>query len=113
VGAITGAGRDKAMKRWLVAVISLMALQAPSAFAACPLPDAPPAVPDGEKAAREEMVAAQAAMKAYNAAVTEYTLCVRKDGGSQIELNRIVNQLEKLAVRFNAELRKFKQKATS
>ncbi|MEO8314271.1 MAG: hypothetical protein ABI645_05695 [Pseudomonadota bacterium] len=100
------------MKAWILAgTISLMALNASAAAAACPPPDSPPTAPDGDTASREEMLAAQGAMKAYNAAVAEFTQCVQKGGGTQIELNRIVNQLEKLAVRFNAELRKFKQKA--
>lgn len=99
------------MKLWLLAgITSLMALQASAAAASCKPPESPPTPPNGETASREEMLAAQGAMKAYNAAVAEYTQCVQKDGGSEIELNRIVNQLEKLAVRFNAELRKFKQR---
>jgi predicted outer membrane protein len=102
------------MKLWVVvAITSLVALQASAAAASCKPPDAPPTAPNGETASREEMLAAQAAMKSYNVAVAEYTQCVQKEGGSEIELNRIVNQLEKLAVRFNAELRKFKQRSGS
>jgi hypothetical protein len=101
------------MKAWVGAGITVFVmLQAPAMASACKVPEeAPPAVPNGDTASREEMVAAQAAMKAYNTAVVQYTQCVQKDGGSATELNRIVNQLEKLAVRFNAELRKYKQKA--
>ena len=101
------------MRSWVLAgIIGILALQT-AAFASgsCKLPDAPPTAPNGDTASREEMVAAQAAMKAYNTAVAAFTQCVQKDGGSEIELNRIVNQLEKLAVRFNAELRKFKQRS--
>lgn len=99
---------------WLLAgMATLVAFQSHAATAACPQPESPPAIPNGDAATREEMLAAQAAMKSYNAAVAAYTQCVQKEGGSEIELNRIVNQLEKLAVRFNAELRKFKQKAGS
>jgi hypothetical protein len=101
------------MKAWVWVAISIfVVLQASAAASACKAPEAtPPGVPNGETASREEMVAAQAAMKAYNAAVVRYTQCVQKDGGTATELNRILNQLEKLAVRFNAELRKYKQKA--
>lgn len=101
------------MRAWVwAAITTIVVLQASAAAAVCKTPaEAPPAVPDGEKASREEMVAAQAALKAYNASVVVYTQCVQKDGGSATELNRIVNQLEKLAVRFNSELRKYKQKA--
>jgi predicted outer membrane protein len=101
------------MRAWVGAAVALFVMMQASAVAAvCKIPEqTPPAVPNGETAGREEMVAAQAAMKVYNAAVVQYAKCVQKDGGSAIELNRIVNQLEKLAVRFNAELRKYKQKA--
>ena len=100
------------MKAWFWGISIVVVLQASAAASVCRTPEAPPpAVPNGETANREEMVAAQAAMKAYNAAVVQYTQCIQKAGGSATELNRIVNQLEKLAVRFNAELRKFKQKA--
>lgn len=92
---------------WLAGVLSLVALQA---AAACPLPSAPPVSPSGATASKEEMLAAQSALKAYNAVVGEYAQCMQKDGGSQIELDRVVKQLETLAVKFNAELRKFKQR---
>jgi hypothetical protein len=99
------------MRSWVLAgIISIMTLQAVAVSATCKQPDAPPTAPNGETASREEMLAAQAALKAYNTAVSQYTQCMQKDGGSEVELNRIVNQLEKLAVRFNAELRKFKQR---
>jgi hypothetical protein len=100
------------MKAWFWGISVIVVLQASAAATVCKTPEEnAPAVPKGETASREEMVAAQAAMKTYNAAVVQYTLCVQKAGGSETELNRIVNQLEKLAVRFNAELRKYKQKA--
>jgi hypothetical protein len=100
------------MKAWVWVAVSIFVVAQASAASACKAPqERPPAVPSGETASREEMVAAQVAMKAYNAAVVAYTQCVQKDGGSATELNRIVNQLEKLAVRFNDELRKYKQKA--
>jgi hypothetical protein len=103
-----------AMRSWFLAgIASVAVLHTSNAFAGCSLPDAPPTAPNGDTAGKEEMLAAQAALKAYNGAVGQYTLCLQKAGGSEIELNRVVNQLEKLAVRFNAELRKFKQRSGS
>jgi hypothetical protein len=101
------------MRSWVLAAIVGMMTQQVSSASSCKPPDAPPTAPNGETAGREEMLAAQAALKAYNTAVAQYTQCVQKNGGSDIEINRIVNQLEKLAVRFNAELRKFKQRSGS
>lgn len=103
-----------AMRAWVFAgIIGVLIVNTATAAAGCKPPDAPPTAPNGDTAEREEMLASQAALKAYNAAVALYTQCLQKDGGSEIELNRIVNQLEKLAVRFNAELRKFKQRSGS
>jgi hypothetical protein len=81
-----------------------------SAWAACKAPPPPPSPPSGAAATRTEMLGAQAAIKDYNAAVVSYTECVRKDGGSETAINEVIEQLEKIAERFNAELRAFKQK---
>jgi putative N-acetylmannosamine-6-phosphate epimerase len=56
------------------------------------------------------MVSAQAAIKDYNMAVATYTECARKSGASDVEVGRVIGQLEKIAQQFNAELRAFKQK---
>jgi hypothetical protein len=91
--------------------VAIAVLSPFSAWAACKEPPAPPSPPSGAAATREEMLAAQSAIKGYNSAVVAYTECVRKDGGSETEINAVIEQLEKLAERFNAELRAFKQKS--
>ena len=97
------------MKRfWLVGIASLTSF---STWAACKAPPPPPSPPSGIAATRAEMLSAQSAIRTYNAAVVAYTECVRKDGGSETEINEVIEQLEKLAERFNAELRAFKQKS--
>ena len=96
------------MKRyWLAGIASLTPF---SAWAACKAPPSPPSPPSGMSATRAEMLSAQSAIREYNTAVVTYTECVRKDGGSESEINEVIEQLEKLAARFNAELRTFKQK---
>ncbi len=96
------------MKAFLL--IGIATLTPFPAWAACKAPPTPPSPPSGVAATREEMLSAQSAIKGYNAAVVGYTDCVRKDGGSETEINLVIEQLEKLAERFNAELRAFKQK---
>jgi hypothetical protein len=96
------------MKAFLL--VSIASLTPFYTWAACKAPPTPPDPPSGAASTREEMLGAQTAIKGYNAAVVAYTECVRKDGGSETEINAVIAQLEKLAERFNAELRAFKQK---
>jgi hypothetical protein len=96
------------MKAFLL--VGIASLTPFSSWAACKAPPTPPDPPSGASSTREEMLSAQSSIKGYNAAVVAYTECVRKDGGSETEINAVIAQLEKLAERFNAELRAFKQK---
>jgi len=88
----------------LAAVITL------PAFADCVAPTPPGSPPSGEKATREEMVAAQAAIKGYDAAVASFSDCIKKSGGRAADAEDAVRSVEKLAAKFNAELKAFKQK---
>jgi 3-keto-L-gulonate-6-phosphate decarboxylase len=101
-----------------------------SVFAAdCTYPKAPAAVPDGKTAAESEMVSAMSAFKQYNSDVTSYLACleaetsekIREAGGStgaviQIKSlqskkhNAAVEELQKLAGRFNEQVRNFKSR---
>ena len=80
------------------------------ARAECVAPPTPPEPPDGMAASREEMLTAQGVIKAYNTAVVAFQECVQKNGGSSAKVDAAVRQLQRLADRFNAELRTFKQK---
>jgi hypothetical protein len=93
-------------------IVGVASLASFSAWASCTAPPAPPSPPSGAVATRAEMLAAQTAIKGYNAAVVSFTECVRKSAnpGEIQRAGDIVEQLEKLAERFNAELRAFKQK---
>lgn len=97
------------MKAFLI--VGIASLTSFSAWG-CKAPPAPPSAPSGAAATRTEMLTAQTAIKEYNAAVATFTECVSKDGSpfEVKEAEEVVQQLEKLAERFNAELRNFKQK---
>ena len=81
------------------------------ASAQCVAPDPPSDPPSGATATRDEMLAAQAAIKKHNAAVTAFSDCVRRSGINELRADEAVRHLEKLAEKFNAELRAFKQRS--
>jgi hypothetical protein len=81
------------------------------AFADCVAPTPPGDPPSGATASREQMVAAQAKIKGYDAAVAEFAACVSRGGGGRpAQAEDAVRAVEKLAAKFNAELRAFKQR---
>ena len=80
------------------------------ALADCVEPAPPGDPPSGATATRQEMLAAQTAIKGYDAAVAAFAECVRKDGGPTSKADDAVRGVEKIAARFNAELRTFKQR---
>ena len=104
--------------------LSLMALLAATpALADCTAPVADIEIPDGSTATRDAMIAAQRAVKEYDKAVKTYGDCLMHEvvskvaeGGDQLKLraeydkmnNVEVDKLQKLADKFNQELRAFK-----
>jgi hypothetical protein len=107
-----------------VLLLSLLALPV-SARADCSAPAAAVQIPDGTTATRDQMVAAQRAVKAYDTAVKTYSDCLQHEldtqlaGGGNKQLleaqydrlnNAEVDKLQKLAGKFNDELRAFKAK---
>jgi hypothetical protein len=110
--------------RAMKTAIVLAAFAATSALANCPAPDGTVQIPNGAAATRDEMVAAQKAVKTYDNAVRAYSACLEQeqhtkaslgaDHGVLDEYSRRseaeVDKLEKLADRFNAELRAFKER---
>ena len=97
------------MKR-LAILYTVIAVAPSCAFADCVAPPTPSDPPSGATATREEMVAAQSAIKTYDAAVAVFTDCVKKNGGSAAKADDAVKGVERLAAKFNAELRAFKQR---
>jgi formylmethanofuran:tetrahydromethanopterin formyltransferase len=93
------------MKKMLCAAILGSVLTAP-AFAGCDKPSAPGAMPDGKSAAMDDMMAAKKAVDAFKKDMEEYLSCEKNTGkveSAQAELERVAN-------RFNAEVRAFKAK---
>jgi hypothetical protein len=92
-------------------LVGAMAAAMPSvSLAECVSPQTPAEPPSGATATREEMLAAQGVIKGYNAAIVAYTECLRKGGGDLAKDNEAVASLKRIADRFNAELRIFKQR---
>ena len=94
----------------LMILCTVVAVTPLCASADCVAPTPPNDPPSGATATREEMLAAQTAIKGYDAAVAVYAECVRKDGGPASRADDAVLRVEKLAARFNAELRAYKQR---
>jgi hypothetical protein len=94
-----------------LAVVGLIAcLASLPALAECVEPQESPHLPDGATASREDMIAAMKALKTYDAAVREFTECVKKGSGNQLQANRAVDRLTATADKFNTALRVFKQR---
>ena len=114
--------------------LSLIAvLVAAPAWADCVAPVHNIKMPDGSKATKEEMLATQHAIKDGNAAVNAFADCLKAEqdakiasGGDQMKddqkqkigaeyanrQNSEVEKLQKLADKFNVELRAYKAKMT-
>jgi hypothetical protein len=96
-------------------------LIATGAHAACEFP-ANIEVPDGSTATEAEMVAAQSAVKEYMAKVEDYLTCLAAEASDlgmditeddmrirDMRHNAAVDEMEKLAAEFNAQIRAFKK----
>ena len=93
------------MKKTLSAAILCVALAAP-AFAGCDKPSAPASIPDGKTAAMDDMMAAKKAVDAFRKGTEDYLSCEKNSGKAETAQA----ELEKVAARFNAEVRAFKTK---
>lgn len=105
-------------KRLLVAVALAYAASLP-AHADCVLPPAPSKIPDGATASQQEMVTAMNTLKEYNGDVETYTKCLEFEA-KQNHLtkadeermhNTAVDTLQKVAAKFNEQVRTFKAKS--
>jgi hypothetical protein len=107
------------------------ALVTAPAFADCTAPTKEVNIPDGSKATMDEMLAAKHAIQENNTAVETYTQCLKAEqdakiaaGGTDMKdeervkisteyatrQNAEVEKLQKLADKFNVEVRAFKAK---
>lgn len=105
-------------KRILLAVALAYAASLP-AHADCVLPPAPSKIPDGNTASEQEMLTAMNTLKEYNGDVDTYTKCLEFEA-KQNRLSRAdeekmhnsaVETLQKVAAKFNEQVRTFKSKS--
>ena len=116
----------------LFALTATAALAAGAAYADCPYPAAPDKLPDGASATLQDMLAGQKAVADYNKAVNDYVTCIDKEvddaitkAGDKIKPeqkadmqrvetqkhNAAIDQLQKVADRFNEQVKVFKTKS--
>jgi hypothetical protein len=105
-------------KRILLAVALAYAASLP-AHADCVLPPAPSKIPDATTANEQEMISAMQTLKEYNGDVDTYTKCLEFEA-KQNRLshtdeekmhNNAVETLQKIAAKFNEQVRAFKAKS--
>jgi hypothetical protein len=95
-----------------------LALAAGSVRADCVLPPPPNKVPDGTSASEQEMMGAMQTLKQYDGDVNVYLKCLEFEqhqnrlGADERDArhNAAISQLEKVASRFNEQVRVFKAK---
>jgi hypothetical protein len=89
------------------------------AHADCVLPPAPSKIPDGSTASQQEMLTAMQTLKEYNGDVDTYTKCLdfeaKQNHLSRTDEERMHNSavetLQKVAAKFNEQVRTFKAKS--
>ena len=108
----------KSAKRMLAAFAVAYSVSL-AAHADCVLPPAPSKVPDGKTASEQEMVTAMQTLKEYNGDVDTYLKCLdfeaKQNHISSGELEKMhnlaVDTLQKVATKFNEQVRTFKTKS--
>jgi hypothetical protein len=114
--------------------LAALALFIVPVHAACSYPTAPTTLPDGATATKEEMIAAQKLVKKFDEEINAYTACIKLEedaalakGGTKLtpeqksaieqqqaqKNNAAVDDDQKLADRFNEQIRIFKAKGTA
>ncbi len=117
--------------KFLLPLSLLTVLVTAPAFANCSAPSNEVKVPNGATATKDDMVAAQHAVKDYNAAVKDYIDCITKEMDARVAMggdkltdadrlkisteytamqNAAVDRVQKVADKFNVELRAWKTK---
>jgi hypothetical protein len=114
--------------------IALLALLAAPVHAACTYPTAPTKIPDGATATLADMVAAQKLVKKFDEEINAYTACIKLEEDAQLakggdkltpeqksaieqqqamKNNAAVDEDQKIADRFNEQIRIFKAKGSA
>ena len=104
-------GAHVIMRLSALAVTMLIALGLPfsPALADCATPKEPAKIPDAVSATEADMVSAQQAVKQYLAAMEERLKCL---GDTSPNYNSSVDQMQKIAMQFNATVRAYRSKHT-
>lgn len=119
------------MKSLLLPLTLAAAAIATPAFADCTAPVINVTVPEGAKATKQDLVATQKTLKELNAAVSDFTTCLQSERDAKIaaggdtmsdatrqkisaeyntRTNAAIDKLQKVADKFNLEVRAFKAK---
>jgi hypothetical protein len=85
------------------AIVAAAALCGPPAFA-CTAPNAPSAIPDGKSVSKDVMLAKKKEIDKYKRDVELYLACE----SNPMRLQNVQAELDRVANRFNAEVRAFK-----
>jgi len=88
------------------AVFSLLGALLAAPAIACDKPSAPASLPDGKAAGMDDMMAAKKAVDAFKKDMEEYMSCEKNTA----KVEAAQSELERVANRFNAEVRAFKAK---
>lgn len=87
-------------------VVGLLGAMLSAPALACDKPSAPASIPDGKTAGMDDMMAAKKAVDTFKKDMEEYMSCEKNSG--KVEMAQ--SELERIANRFNAEVRAFKAK---
>jgi hypothetical protein len=91
------------MKQLLPLAMLAFVMTSP-AWADCSLPAVPTAIPDGKSASKEAMMAAKKEVDRYKLEMEAYLACEKSD----VRLQVAQTQLERVASKFNSEVRAYK-----
>jgi hypothetical protein len=92
------------MKKYVSFAVLWVACSLPAM--ACEKPNSPSSIPDGKSASKDEMMAAKKTIDGFKMAMEEYLGCE----GSKAKQESAHAELEKIADRFNEQVRAFKAK---
>ena len=100
-----------------IALIASLVVALPT-YADCVLPPPPSKIPDGSSASEQEMVSAMQTLKSYDGDVNIYLKCLEFEekqnrmsaGDRESKHNAAVAVLEKVASKFNEQVKVFKSK---
>jgi hypothetical protein len=109
---MTGVGVQVMKRVWLASMVLIAQLAGQASWAGACVEPAPfgDDIPSGASATRDSMLSTQRAIKAYDIAVKAYADCLRDSGDSSNRGNLAIQSLEKLASRFNDQLKLFKER---